>query len=441
MAIALVGTIGTAKVSAAGSALTTLAWGTGETRATGNLLVLFVSVTEVATLPTTPSGGWAIAKQQAGTGSSATIYWMAAAGGDTAPTINAITSGVITGQLAEFSGVNVAAIDQSAAGTASSSPVTITFGGADAGSGELILFVTADYRSTARSPNDTWTSNHVTSVTQAGSNNGTSSKDHYSFAYGLTNSNSGADTGVAAFSVTTTLSGAALSAVTFKVGTPTSSLPTAGSLTMTGATPTVAVTNNVSVAPTAASLALTGATPSVLAPAVSNPTAASLTLTPATPTIAAIGSQSRQPTAASLTLVGATPTVAAGGSEAPAPSAASLALTGATPAVAAIGTAVSLPSGASLALSPATPAVTVSSGSPITVLPTAVSLALTGSVPAVVATSNVLVFPTPASLGLTGAVPTVSGGSPVSHGGGMPFRDTTRDQQMEEDELIALLVA
>jgi len=215
MAVALVGTIGAASQGTAGNAVTP-AWGASENRTAGNLLICFVSVTQTATLPTTPAG-WSIAVQKAGTLSSVTIYHKVAMGADAAPTIGAITSGVIAAQLAEFSGAVASVIDQSANGTASSTPVTITNGAVDAFSGSLLLTGVADRRSIARSTNDTFTSNNAT-FTQAGNNNGTSSTNHYSWAYGATTSKVAADTSVAAFSVTTNLSGAALGAVSFKPG-------------------------------------------------------------------------------------------------------------------------------------------------------------------------------------------------------------------------------
>ena len=99
MAVALVGTIGAASQGTAGNAVTP-AWGASENRTAGNLLICFVSVTQTATLPTTPEG-WSIAVQKAGTLSSVTIYHKVALGTDAAPQIGAITSGVIAAQLAE----------------------------------------------------------------------------------------------------------------------------------------------------------------------------------------------------------------------------------------------------------------------------------------------------------------------------------------------------
>lgn len=216
MAYALVGTIGTAVQTAAGSPLNTVTFGTGESRTAGNLLIFWVTVTASATLPGTPSG-WSIGAQVAGTSCSATVYYKIAAGSDAAPTISAITSGLIAGQLAEFSGNRqVTPADRSGTQTATSNPVTATFGGADSSSGVLWVAAGADRRSVARASNDTWTGNHVT-ATAAGNNNGTSSQDHYSFAYANTTSNSGADTAVMTLSITTSITGLAVAASSFEL--------------------------------------------------------------------------------------------------------------------------------------------------------------------------------------------------------------------------------
>jgi hypothetical protein len=90
VAFALVGSVGVASQGAAGAAVTP-AWGTSETRAANHLLICWVGVTGVATLPTTPAG-WNIGKQVAGTSCSATIYYKLAAGSDAAPTIALIIS-------------------------------------------------------------------------------------------------------------------------------------------------------------------------------------------------------------------------------------------------------------------------------------------------------------------------------------------------------------
>jgi len=215
MAIALVGSRGTATQGAASAAVTP-SWGTSENRVAGNLLVCTVTVTAVATLPTTPSG-WSIAAQVAGTSCSATVYYKVAAGSDAAPTIAAITSGVIAAQLSEYSGADPSApLDEFGTQTGTSSPITETLPGVDQATGELLIAAGSDRRSVSRATNDTWTSNSGT-PTLAGSNNGTSSKNHYSFAALVgTNQNAVADTAVMTLSITTSITGLAVAAATFR---------------------------------------------------------------------------------------------------------------------------------------------------------------------------------------------------------------------------------
>lgn len=214
MAYALVGTIGAASQAAISTAVTP-AWGTSENRTAGNLLICFVSVSRVTTTPTTPSG-WSRATTTSGTATSATIYWKNATGSDTAPTIAAITNGIIAAQLAEFSGApSTIAVDTSSVNSGTSSPITSTHPAPDKTSGELLLMCGADSRSVARTPNDTWTSNSGT-VTQAGNNNGVSTLDHYSFGYiAATTQNASADTVTMTCSVTQSISGLAVVSASF----------------------------------------------------------------------------------------------------------------------------------------------------------------------------------------------------------------------------------
>lgn len=219
-AITLVGTIGAAVQGTSGAAVSTLAWGAGESRTAGNLLICFCSVTGVATNPSTPSG-WTLAGASIGISSASIIFYKVAAGTDAAPTLAAVTSGVIAGQLAEFTGNTASPLDKSGFAGTSSSPVTAALSAADTASGELLIAAGADFRSAARSPNDTWTSNHAT-MTQAGSNNGVSSANHYSFGYSLsTTSNSGQTSVVMTASTSTSLTGLTISGASFLVAAPT----------------------------------------------------------------------------------------------------------------------------------------------------------------------------------------------------------------------------
>lgn len=216
MAFALVGSVGAAVQGTAGAAVSTLAWGTSETRAAGNLLLCFCTVTAVATLPGTPSG-WSIGAQVAGTSCSATVFFKVAAGSDAAPTIAAITSGLIAAHLEEWSGNATSnPIDETGTNTGTTSPRTATLFAADEATAALVAMAGADRRSVARTPNDTWTSNHGTPTLRA-SNNAVSSLDHYSHATLVTNSNSGADTAIMTLSVTTSITGLAVAAISFRL--------------------------------------------------------------------------------------------------------------------------------------------------------------------------------------------------------------------------------
>lgn len=214
MAFALVGTIGVASQGVASAAVTP-AWGTSENRTVGNLLVCFVSVTGSVTAPTTPSGWTAPFGSFGGTNCSATILIKTATGTDAAPTIAAITSGVIAAQLAEFSGGNV--VDRGGGLGGTTSPLNSGQNLQDTSVGELLLIASADFRSTARTPNDTLTSNNAT-VTQAGNNNGVSSVNHYSFGYSLsTTSNASTTSVILTCSVTTSITGLVIASATIKL--------------------------------------------------------------------------------------------------------------------------------------------------------------------------------------------------------------------------------
>jgi hypothetical protein len=214
---ALVGSLGAASVGAVGAAVTPAY---GQATTAGNLLVLFVSVTSVATLPAAISG-WTIAKQQAGTSCSASIYYKQAAGSDTAPTVAAITSGYIVAHLGEFSGVVTSSqVDQTGGANGTSSPTTATQAGTDSVAGDLLIMVGGDLRSVARASNDTWTSNRGT-VTLGQSNNGSSNLRHYSTGYILNcSTNSNADTAIQTLSITSSITGLVVASTSFKALAP-----------------------------------------------------------------------------------------------------------------------------------------------------------------------------------------------------------------------------
>lgn len=216
MAFALVGSRGAASQGASGAAVTP-AWGAGESRTAGNLLICTVAVTGTATAAATPSG-WQAFKIP-GTSCGIALFHKIAAGGDAAPTIAAITSGVIAAQLSEYSGSDPAPQNDfgNSVGTSSPRTATLTGGTGDTSPGDLIIMLGADFRSAARTPSDTWTSNNGTPVL-AGSNNGVSSAHHYSFgaivnATGIEPTNS---TVIMTCSTTTSVTGLAVGGMTFK---------------------------------------------------------------------------------------------------------------------------------------------------------------------------------------------------------------------------------
>jgi hypothetical protein len=156
-------------------------------------------------------------------------------------------------------------------------------------------------------------------------------------------------------------------------------LPSTLAMTLTGATPVVAITENVTVSPTALAMTLTGAVPAVATPIVVAPSVLAMTLVGAIPDVTVGAGMQVTPGPLALAWTGAVPAI-----ETPIavnPAALALALSFATPAVA---TPVAVaPTAASLALTFATPDVTVSGGGAVTVLPSALALALAFGTPIV----------------------------------------------------------
>ena len=204
MAVALVGTIGVVSGPTLNTALTP-AWGTSENRTAGNLLVLWVAVDAVATLPslTANAAGWSVFKQVAGTSCSMTIYTKRANGGDAAPTVGAISSGYVSCQLAEFSGVgSTTAYSSSSATGTTTSPIVATNGAIDPVTGMLVLVGAADFYSSAATKTLTHTVTGGAATITATSNAGTSIARHYSFGYGPTTTNASATSDSYAFTTT-----------------------------------------------------------------------------------------------------------------------------------------------------------------------------------------------------------------------------------------------
>lgn len=209
---ALVGTIGAVSTGASGAAVTP-AWGTSENRTANNLLILQVAVTGSATLPTPPSG-WSGANALAGTTCSASIYYKVATGADAAPTIAAITSGIINARLSEYSGMattNPQSNSGSAAGT--TTPQKATNAGADVTSPALMVSAVTMLNSSARTV-ATFTETYTNGTSISVNNAATSTASHYGFSYANTTAHAAADADSFAFT-TTQVTGVAVSLASF----------------------------------------------------------------------------------------------------------------------------------------------------------------------------------------------------------------------------------
>lgn len=205
MAAALVGSRGAVSTSTSGGSITP-AWGTGENRTAGNLLVLWVSSFGTNTAIAAPSG-WTAAIRKAGTGKcTANVYYKTATGGDAAPTLSGVTSTVQIAQLAEYSGVfldknGAVNLDRvsSASGT---SPQVATNPAPDLVPGSLILACGANHYSIANTnTGGGHTLNNGATAVET-NNSGTLSANHYGFAHGITTGNSVADTDTYGFVTT-----------------------------------------------------------------------------------------------------------------------------------------------------------------------------------------------------------------------------------------------
>jgi hypothetical protein len=227
----LVGTAGVVSQGASGAAVTPAY---GQTPSAGDLLVLTVAVTGVATLPTTPSG-WSLAVTATGTSVASAIFYKIATGADAAPTVAAITSGVISAQLSEYAGINQTTplcATGTAAGT--TSPIVVTNSRIDYSIGSLMVTAVAHLRSAGTLGSQTDTYTNATSVQT--SNKATSTANHYDFSYAAaTTAHASSDADSVAFT-TTGITGMCVALASFNpaVDPPISSLvdPFTSSLTL-----------------------------------------------------------------------------------------------------------------------------------------------------------------------------------------------------------------
>lgn len=190
---------GSVVTGSSGGSITTLAFGQSPTA--GNLLILTVAVDGSATVPATPSG-WSSAVTNAGTSSASGIFYKVAVGGDSAPTLSAISGAVQIAQLYEFSGGPTSGLlDKTGSAAGTSSAQTVSCSAADSNSGDLVIKASAILgTSRSRTLSETF-NNGGTLVRQSSS--GTTTADHYDFAYDLgTTSNSSADSASLTFTTT-----------------------------------------------------------------------------------------------------------------------------------------------------------------------------------------------------------------------------------------------
>jgi hypothetical protein len=214
MAAPLVGTAATVTVGTSGAAVTTT-WGTGQNRTKGNLLVCYAAVGGSATLPGTPTGGgltWYAASTNSGTTCTACIWLALAAGGDTAPTIPAVTSGIISAQVAEFtsnSPTGYYSYDKNGYGSGTTSPLVNKNTAADTNtSGNIFLYAFSFYYSAAATKTLTSTLNNGMPGTGAETNSAaTSTRYHYAFGYGLPTTHAAAAQDSMAFTTTSITGG------------------------------------------------------------------------------------------------------------------------------------------------------------------------------------------------------------------------------------------
>lgn len=202
MAYALVGSRGAATFGTLSAAITPAY---GQTPTAGNLLILWVAGGGGSTLPAAPDGTWSTALQKLGSSNSSSIFYKIAGASETNPTVAAVTSVRLSGNLAEFSGnASSAPIDSvpSTGATGTTSPQTATNQAADVQAGELVIAASATRFSTAgTNSSGAHTFNNGATATSL-NNNGTSNADHYFFSYGITTGNSTADNCQYAFTTT-----------------------------------------------------------------------------------------------------------------------------------------------------------------------------------------------------------------------------------------------
>lgn len=218
MTYSLVGSRGAVSL---GYGVQTPAWGAGEARTAGNLLVCWAASygASGATIPT-PTDWTKAIDETYPAGPTVAIFTRIATGGDTAPSVGVTTQRNAVA-LAEFAGPAVSPLDRTGAASALQvSPVTATAAGTDDGIGELVLYGAGHY-----SQSLAVSSYH--SVNNSDEHDSKNDSDvtvyHYNFGWGVTTDNATADVDVFA---TTDPNYIVLAFATFKTGITNIDAPT-----------------------------------------------------------------------------------------------------------------------------------------------------------------------------------------------------------------------
>lgn len=171
----------------------------GQATTAGNLLVAWVCVPGSSSVVTTCNdSNWLLAAGggEAGiTGDIMTLWYRPNCGAsETAPTFaHSGSTQAFIARLGEFSGADTSSVlGHAASGESATSPVTITMSGADSVSGCLVLSVGYTNLSMSGTHTSSDTYNNGATQTDVASNDGTSTQNHYTFAWGLTTGNSAA---------------------------------------------------------------------------------------------------------------------------------------------------------------------------------------------------------------------------------------------------------
>lgn len=213
MAWSLVGSAGAISGEGAGANWTP-AWGTGEERTAGNLLVLFVAGNGPS-FPTIPFGWGAAMQSINGSVATSSIFYRIATGGEAAPEVEGVAGSAYAGQLMEFSPPgDFLVLDQAGSAVGSVSPLTGSNFAADPSSGDLVLALGAVHYSSAATKTFGMSFNSATATED--DTGGEALTDHVVIGYGVTTGNGSADSAALTFPTGGT---AALSLASFRTAT------------------------------------------------------------------------------------------------------------------------------------------------------------------------------------------------------------------------------